>query len=101
MEKIMDIREFHAQGVIKMAERIAANVEPRVAPPEKPAPPGPVDDLAMCIAPHISEDRNACIAAMAYFFAQRRGFSPGNEMDDWLTAENEVDARLIGERCVY
>jgi Protein of unknown function (DUF2934) len=101
MEKIMDIREFHAQCAVKISERIAANVGPRVIPPENPMPPGPIDDLAMWIAPHICEDRNACIAEMAYFFAQRRGFSPGHEMDDWLTAENEVDARLIGERCVY
>ena len=26
-----------------------------------------------------------------------RGFSSGHEQEDWLTAENEVDARLIGE----
>jgi hypothetical protein len=28
-----------------------------------------------------------------------RGVSPGHELEDWLTAENEVDARLIGESC--
>ena len=49
--------------------------------------------------PHISEDRNACIAEAAYFIAMNRGFSPGHELEDWLTAENDVDARLIGESC--
>jgi hypothetical protein len=28
-----------------------------------------------------------------------RGFSPGHELEDWLTAENEIDARLTGEFC--
>jgi hypothetical protein len=42
------------------------------------------------------EERIACIAETAYFIAIRRGFSPGHELEDWLTAENEVDARLIG-----
>ena len=56
--------------------------------------------LALCMAPHIHEDRYASIAETAYFIAERRGFSPGHELEDWLQAENEVDARLSGE-CVY
>jgi Protein of unknown function (DUF2934) len=56
--------------------------------------------LTMYMAPHIHEDRNACIAESAYFIAKRRGFVPGHELEDWLEAENEVDARLSGE-CTY
>lgn len=56
--------------------------------------------LAMCMVPHLREDRNACIAETAYFIAKHRGFVPGHELEDWLRAENEVDARLSGE-CVY
>ena len=41
------------------------------------------------------EHRAALIAEAAYFRAQRRGFSPGNETEDWLAAEAEVDARLM------
>ncbi|PPD18109.1 MAG: hypothetical protein CTY18_05825 [Methylomonas sp.] len=33
-----------------------------------------------------SDDR---IAEMAYYKAEKRGFEPGHEMDDWLTAEQE------------
>jgi hypothetical protein len=29
------------------------------------------------------------IAVAAYFRAEKRGFAPGNEMDDWLRAEAE------------
>jgi len=57
--------------------------------------------LAMCMAPHVHEDRTACIAKAAYFIAERRGFAPGHELEDWLQAENEVDARLIGECCAF
>lgn len=31
------------------------------------------------------------IAMAAYFIAERRGFAPGHELDDWLAAEAEVD----------
>jgi len=37
-------------------------------------------------------DREAMIRAGAYFRAERRGFAPGAELDDWLAAE--VDAAL-------
>jgi hypothetical protein len=32
------------------------------------------------------------IAVLAYFKAQERGFVAGNELDDWLAAERELDA---------
>jgi hypothetical protein len=54
--------------------------------------------LALCMAPHTSVDRHACIAENAYEIAEHRGFAPGHELDDWLEAENLVDARLCGER---
>ena len=65
----------------------------------KPVPADFAHVLAMCMAPHIHEDRTACIAKAAYLIAARRGFAPGHELDDWLEAENEVDARLSGEGC--
>lgn len=33
------------------------------------------------------------IAMEAYFCAERRGFAPGCELDDWLEAEARVNAR--------
>jgi Protein of unknown function (DUF2934) len=33
------------------------------------------------------------IRRMAYLIAERRGFEPGHETDDWLTAEREVRQR--------
>ncbi len=43
-----------------------------------------------------SDARRAMIAEAAYLRAEHRGFAPGFEEDDWLTAEKEVDALLSG-----
>ena len=31
------------------------------------------------------------IAEHAYYIAERRGFEPGHEIEDWLIAESEVN----------
>lgn len=36
-------------------------------------------------------DPAARIAELAYFKAEQRGFEPGHEMDDWLSAEQELN----------
>ena len=36
-------------------------------------------------------EREAMIRKTAYLRAERRGFSPGQELEDWLAAETEVD----------
>jgi Protein of unknown function (DUF2934) len=41
-----------------------------------------------------SEARHALIAEAAYLRAERRGFVPGQETEDWLAAEAEVEALL-------
>lgn len=35
--------------------------------------------------------RRARIAIAAYYRAERRGFAPGRELEDWLEAERELD----------
>lgn len=45
----------------------------------------------------ISADaRRAMVAEAAYLRAERRGFSHGGEVEDWLAAEAEVDKLLTG-----
>jgi hypothetical protein len=34
------------------------------------------------------------ICDAAYFLSERRGFCPGQELDDWLAAEAEIDRAL-------
>ena len=40
------------------------------------------------------ETRRRLVAAEAYFLAERRGFAAGNELEDWVLAEANVDSRL-------
>lgn len=60
--------------------------KPKAAPKasaEKPSPPMSHEEL------------QRLVAEAAYFRAQRRGFEPGYELQDWVEAEAEVK-RLIG-----
>jgi hypothetical protein len=63
----------------------------RRAEPEKPAAPPAVSSPRLTVS---EEARRAMIAEAAYLRAERRGFATGNEEEDWLAAEAEVDALL-------
>jgi Protein of unknown function (DUF2934) len=54
--------------------------------------PGPVKAAgATVIDP---SNRRQLVAVEAYLFAERRGFSGGHEVDDWIAAERLVDSWL-------
>jgi len=44
-----------------------------------------------------SSGRHEMIENLAYYYAESRGFISGHELEDWLAAETEIDARLIAE----
>jgi hypothetical protein len=48
--------------------------------------------------PSFSASREARIAEAAYWRAERRGFAAGQELDDWLAAEKEVDDDIAGQQ---
>lgn len=83
---------------------------PVAAPPKarrnagqaKPATPlgasgGALVHLAPYFHPLDPAQRHAQIELLAYERAERRGFAPGHELDDWLAAEAEIDAVYEGE----
>jgi len=41
-----------------------------------------------------ADDRYRMIATAAYYRAERRGFAPGSELEDWCAAESEIDRHL-------
>ncbi len=41
------------------------------------------------------DSRHQKIGLAAYYKAERRGFAPGHELDDWLEAEQEIDEAAI------
>lgn len=66
----------------------------KAAPAVQPASPDSevtATQLERREIPSFSESREARIAEAAYWRAERRGFSAGQELDDWLAAEKEVD----------
>lgn len=76
---------------------------PASAPPADKAAPRRRTAAPQAAAPQsgastgitVSEDaRRAMIAQAAYLRAERRGFTAGDEVEDWLAAEAEVDALL-------
>lgn len=62
--------------------------------PDPPTPEVTGVSLERREIPSFSTDREARIAEAAYWRAERRGFGPGHELDDWLEAEREIDRRL-------
>jgi hypothetical protein len=38
------------------------------------------------------------ISEAAYYRAQRRGFAPGRELDDWLAAEAEISGYFLEQQ---
>jgi hypothetical protein len=71
------------------ANRTSRTNAPRAAarPPKSPAPQAAQVTLTV-------EARRTMISENAYLRAERRGFAPGHETEDWLAAEAEVDALL-------
>jgi len=66
---------------------VAARSARPIPQPRKP----PAVPVRMTLS---AEARRAMIAERAYLRAERRGFAPGQEAEDWLAAEAEVDALL-------
>ncbi len=42
----------------------------------------------------MSVERQRMISEAAYYLAEQRGFSTGDEMEDWLQAESQINASL-------
>jgi hypothetical protein len=53
--------------------------------------PLPVSALPPVTEPGEAQHK-ALIAEAAYHRAEKRGFAPGQELDDWLAAEKEIEA---------
>jgi len=70
---------------------------PPVSPPADPAKAGIISEMASRVAtdPSIEpETKRLMIAEAAYYCAERRGFAPGHELEDWLEGEATIGAVL-------
>ena len=57
--------------------------------------PAAVDPSPAFGEPSAPGQRLTMIAEAAFFLAQARGFTPCQELDDWLAAELEIEQRLL------
>ncbi len=79
--------------IAKKPEPVAkATAAPKAAP--KAAVAKPVRSRAKKPAGVSLEQRRNYVEVAAYHIAERRGFAPGNPLEDWVQAEAEID-RLI------
>lgn len=74
--------------------RIARDPETRIGNALLESEPPPPVDVKFAGERLPQRDRLEQIAEAAYLRAERRGFAPGLELDDWLQAEREIDALL-------
>jgi hypothetical protein len=72
---------------------------PTSVPVKTRAPRKSAAAAAKAVTPFTSfvgpEKRTELIAEAAYFRAEKRGFLPGHDVEDWLAAEAEVDSKLL------
>ena len=71
-----------------VSKTLAGETRPVKAAAVKKSAPG---KKAATVTP---EQRYHMISTAAYFLAERRGFAGGFEMQDWISAEAEIDAQL-------
>lgn len=85
-----------AKGPPKPEPVAKAQARPKAAPksPPKTAPAKTARSRAKKPAAVPEEQRRNYIEVAAYHIAERRGFVPGNPLEDWVQAEAEID-RLI------
>ena len=69
---------------LKLVKR---NKDIKAAPPAAPVAPAPQPQSASSD----SRARHERISVAAYYLAERRGFAPGGEVQDWLEAEKAID----------
>lgn len=74
-----------ATGKKSVAKQVKATPARISATPAVKKKPGPA------VSP---EQRSHYVEVAAYYIAERRGFAPGDVMQDWLAAETEID-RLV------
>jgi hypothetical protein len=62
---------------------------------EEPAVPTGSTQALLAAPPATGSTPESMIAMAAYYRAERRGFAPGHELEDWFAAEAEITASSL------
>ena len=61
----------------------------------KTVAPQPAESVHIFSSSRSTGQRNRMVEKAAYYAAERRGFEPGHELEDWLAAEQQIDELLM------
>ncbi len=78
---------------VKTTVKKAKSTDTTRRAPDAVSSEGAIRVVANLAARLSADERRSLIAEAAYLRAERRGFANGDEVDDWLAAEAEIDAR--------
>jgi len=80
----------------KPSQPVKAKAPAKAKPVPKAAAAKPARTRAKKPAGVPPEQRRHYVEMAAYYIAERRGFAPGNPLEDWVQAEAEID-RLLAQ----
>ena len=75
------------QKTVKKKAASARKIAPKKATKKKSAKTAKTDTSMMDITP---KERWKMVAVAAYHKAEKRGFAPGHELQDWIDAEKDI-----------
>ncbi len=93
--KAADKTKLAAKAKVVAKVKAVPKAAPAKAAPKKAAA-GVARSRAKKPAAVSLEQRRCYVEVAAYHIAERRGFAPGNPLEDWVQAEAEID-RLLAE----
>lgn len=80
---------------VKPVIKVTPKATPRTAP-KAAATQSATNSRAKKAVGISAEQRRNYVEVAAFYIAERRGFAPGNLLDDWVQAEAEIDRLLAG-----
>ena len=93
LDRLLKAVEKDNKSKAKPTKQIAAKKAPAKKAATKKAASKPAKPSKLDITP---EERWKMIAIAAYHKAEKRGFAPGKELQDWAEAEKEISKLLLG-----
>ena len=93
VEGTMEIAQSKLEAADFHSRRLSRELKIRSKKKSSTRPTGD-DEYEQLIAEEADFNTRGIIAEAAYFLAEKRGFSPGEEISDWLRAEIDVERML-------